>query len=238
MKLSLELGGSAPVLIFPDVDVDEVAKATVAAKFRNMGQVCIAATRFYAHEAIYDDYVEACAHYASQLKIGNGLEEGINCGPLINGEAVQSVEAFLADAVAKGATVVSGGNRPQGFEKGFFFEPTVLTNISPLARLTCEEVFGPLMPLFSFKTTEEALSLANKTTYGLASYLFTNDLSIALQVAEELEFGLVGVNDMIIATAEAPFGGMKESGQGREGAIEGLEAFLETKYVALGLKAL
>ena len=237
-KLSLELGGSAPVLVFPDVDVDQVAQVSVAGKFRNMGQVCIAPTRFYVHESILEEYVAAAARYASALKLGNGLHDGIDCGPLCDGKAVQKTEEFVQDAVAKGAEVIVGGKRPDGFERGFFFEPTVLTNISPLMRLTCEEVFGPIMPIMSFSSTEEVVELANNTSYGLASYIFTQDLSTAVQVAEALEFGIVGVNDMVPATPEAPFGGMKESGIGREGGAEGLEPYLETKYISVALSGL
>ena len=237
-KLSLELGGSAPVLVFPDVDVDQVAQQTVTGKFRNMGQVCIAATRFYVHESIFDEYVAAAARYAGALKLGNGLDEGTDCGPLYDRAAVEKTEQFIQDAVSKGAEVVVGGKQPDGFEHGFFFEPTVLTNISPLMRLTCEEVFGPIMPIMSFSSPEEAIELANNTSYGLASYIFTRDLSTAVQVAEALEFGIVGVNDMVPATAEAPFGGMKESGLGREGGTEGLASYLETKYVSVALNSL
>ncbi len=237
-KLSLELGGSAPVVIFPDVDVEAVAQATVRGKFRNMGQVCIAATRFYVHESIFDDYVNAAARYAKALKLGNGLDEGVDCGPMIDQEALEKVEQFVADAVAKGGEVVVGGKRPAGFDRGYFFEPTVLTNITAAMRLTCEEVFGPIMPIMSFSSATEAIELANDTEYGLASYVFTEDLSTAVQVAEQLEFGIVGLNDMVPATAEAPFGGIKQSGYGREGGEEGLEPYLETKYVSVGLSSL
>ena len=149
---------------------------------------------------------------------------------------MEKTEEFLEDAVARGAEVLTGGKRPQEFERGFFFEPTVLTSISGAMRLTCEEVFGPIMPIMSFRSTDEAVELANSTTYGLASYVFTDDLSVALHVAEALESGIVGINDMVPATAEAPFGGMKESGTAREGGIEGLEAYLETKYVSVALR--
>ncbi len=237
-KLSLELGGSAPVLIFPDVDVDQVAQLTVTGKFRNMGQVCIAATRFYAHESIFEEYVAAAARYASTLKLGNGLDEGTDCGPLVDSKAVEKTEQFIEDAVSKGAEVITGGKRPAGCQRGFFFEPTVLTNISPLMRLTCEEVFGPIMPIISFSSTDEVIEQANDTSYGLASYIFTQDLTTAIQAAEALEFGIVGLNDMVPATAEAPFGGMKESGIGREGGTEGLEPYLQTKYISVGLSNL
>jgi len=237
-KLSLELGGSAPVLVFGDVDVEQVAEATVRGKFRNMGQVCIAATRFYVHASILDDYVEAAARYASQLRLGNGLDDQVDCGPLFNAEALAKTEQLIEDAVAKGAQIVVGGQRAEGFERGFFFEPTILTDVSPAMRLTREEVFGPIMPIMEFDSIPEAIALANNTSYGLASYLFTDDLSTAVHVAEQLEFGIVGINDMVPATAEAPFGGMKQSGIGREGGLEGLAPYLETKYVSVGIRNL
>ena len=236
-KLSLELGGSAPALVFPDVDVDAVAEQTVKGKFRNNGQVCIAATRFYAHESIFDEYVERVIHHTGQLRQGYGWEEGTDVGPLINEAAVERTESFVADAVKKGARVACGGKRPEGkqFAKGAFYEPTVLLNISGLMRLSCEEVFGPVMPIMAFSDTQDAIRKANDTPYGLASYVFTRDLSTAMNVCEELEFAMVGLNDMVFATCEAPFGGMKESGLHREGAIEGVEAYLETKYISVGL---
>lgn len=237
-KLSLELGGSAPVLVFPDVDVEAVARLNVTGKFRNMGQVCIAATRFYVHESIFEAYVAAAAQAATALRLGDGLDPATNCGPLFNAEARERVEGFLADAVAQGATVVCGGRRPPDQPRGYFYEPTVLTGVSAAARLTCEEVFGPLMPIMPFSSTQEAISLANATPYGLAGYLFTRNLSTAVQVAEALEFGLIGLNDMVPATPETPFGGMKESGLGREGGSEGLDVYLETKYVSVGLEPL
>lgn len=237
-KLSLELGGSAPVLVFPDVNVEPVAAATVQGKFRNMGQVCIAATRFYVHDSIFHEYVEAAARYARALKLGNGLDDGVDCGPMSDQQSLEKVEQFVADAVTKGANIVVGGKRPDGSDRGFFFEPTILTNVTAAMRLSCEEVFGPIMPIMNFSSATEAIELANDTPYGLASYVFTEDLSTAVQVAEQLEFGIVGVNDMVPATAEAPFGGMKESGYGREGGQEGLEPYLKTKYVSVGLKSL
>jgi succinate-semialdehyde dehydrogenase/glutarate-semialdehyde dehydrogenase len=237
VRLSLELGGSAPVLIFPDVDVDRVARETVAAKFRNNGQVCIAATRFYAHDDIYDEYVERAAAYAAALKVGDPFAEGTNCGPVCDAAAAAKAESMVADAVAKGARVLTGGERPTGpgFERGFWYKPTVLVDVPPGARLTCEEVFGPVMPIFRFGSLEEGLRLANDTPYGLAGYVFTRDLQQAITVAEGLEFGIIGLNDMVPATAECPFGGMKESGQGREGGAEGIEDYLETKYVSVGM---
>ncbi len=236
-RLSLELGGSAPVLIFPDCDIDDVAKRTVQGKFRNNGQVCIAATRFYAHELVYDEYVERVTAYAKALRIGNPLEDGVNCGPVCSADTVGRIESLVADAVAGGAKVVAGGKRPEGpqFERGHWFEPTVLVDLPRTSRLTCEEVFGPIMPIFRFSTTEEALALANATEYGLAGYVFTRDLNRAIQVAEGLECGIVGLNDMVPAAAECPFGGVKQSGLGREGGSEGIEDYLDVKYISVGL---
>jgi succinate-semialdehyde dehydrogenase/glutarate-semialdehyde dehydrogenase len=236
-RVSLELGGSAPVLVFPDCDVDDVARRTVQGKFRNNGQVCIAATRFYAHESIFDDYVERAAGYTRALRIGDPLQDGVNCGPLCNAEAVVRMERLVADAVASGARVIAGGRRPEGpqFARGHWFEPTVVVDVPARARLTCEEVFGPVMPVMPFSTTEEALALANDTEYGLAAYVFTRDLKLAIEVAEGLDCGIVGLNDMTPAAAECPFGGMKQSGQGREGGAEGIEDYLEVKYVSVGM---
>ncbi len=236
-RLSLELGGSAPVLIFPDCDVDDVAKRTVQGKFRNNGQVCIAATRFYAHESVYDEYVERVTHYARALRIGNPLEDGVNCGPVCSADTVEHMESLVADAVAGGAKVVAGGKRPEGpqFERGHWFEPTVLVDLPRTCRLTCEEVFGPVMPIFRFSTTEEALALANATEYGLAGYIFTRDLNRAIEVAEGVECGIVGLNAVPPAAAECPFGGVKQSGLGREGGSEGIEDYLDVKYISVGM---
>ncbi len=241
-KLSLELGGSAPVLVFPDVDVAQVAEANTRGKFRNNGQVCIAATRFYVHESIYEEYVARVVEVASGLRMGNPLDAdgepvpGVDCGPLYSASAVENAEDFVEDAVEGGAEVLVGGGRPDGpeFRRGYWFLPTVLVDVPAGARLTCEEVFGPIMPIFPFSTTEEAIRLANNTVYGLAGYVFTRDLHRAIEVAEELEFGIIGLNDMVPATAEAPFGGVKQSGLGREGAAEGIEAYVEVKYVSVG----
>ena len=236
-RVSLELGGSAPVLIFPDCDVDDVARRTVQGKFRNNGQVCIAAARFYAHESIYDQYVERVLAHVRELRLGNPFDAGVTNGPLCNAGAVARAEAFVAEAVAGGARVLAGGKRPLGsqFDRGFWYEPTVLVDLPAGARLTCDEVFGPLMPVMSFSTAEEALKLANDTTYGLAAYVFTQNLNRAIEVVEGLDFGIIGLNDMLPATAECPFGGMKQSGQGREGGAEGIEDYLEVKYVSVGM---
>jgi len=236
-RLSLELGGSAPVLVFPDCDLDDVARRTVQGKFRNNGQVCIAATRFYAHESVFEEYVERVLGYVRELCIGDPLEEGVNCGPLCNAEAVSRMERLVADAVAGGARLVAGGKRPEGprFARGYWFEPTVLVGMSAGARLTCEETFGPIMPIMPFATTDEALAAANDTEFGLAAYVFTRDLKLAIEVCEGLDCGIVGLNDIVPAAAECPFGGMKQSGQGREGGAEGIEDYLEVKYVSVGM---
>ncbi len=237
MRIGLELGGSAPVLIFPDCDVDDVARRTVQGKFRNNGQVCIAATRFYAHESIFAEYVERVVAYAKSLRIGNPFDDNVDCGPLCNAEAVGRMERLVADATARGARVLAGGKRPEGsqFERGHWFEPTVVVDLPASAELTCDEVFGPVMPIMPFSTTEEVLRLANSTAYGLAGYVFTRDLKRAIEVAEGLECGIVGLNDMVPAAAECPFGGMKQSGQGREGGVEGIDDYLEVKYVSVGM---
>ncbi|HID10017.1 MAG TPA: aldehyde dehydrogenase family protein, partial [Candidatus Latescibacteria bacterium] len=236
-KLSLELGGSAPVVVFPDVDVDEVARLCVTAKFRNAGQVCIAPTRFYVHEEIRKEFTERCVALAEELRVGNGLDPEVDMGPLFDEGAVRKMEAFVEDAIAKGAKVLCGGGAPKGeaYAKGFWFTPTVLTDVHRGMRLSCEEVFGPILPVFGFRTTEEAIASANDTSYGLAAYVLTRGLNTAIRMAEALEFGIVGINDMVPATAQCPFGGMKESGTGREGAHEGLEEYMESKYVSIAL---
>jgi len=235
-KLSLELGGSAPVLIFPDADIKDVAQKTVIGKFRNMGQVCIAATRFYVHEDVYDEYVEEVVRLTGELTLGNGLEEGVDCGPLFEQRNVDTTVQFIDDAVAKGAEVLIGGKRPEGFDRGYYLEPTVLTKIDGTMRLTCEEIFGPILPIMKFSTLEEAIRLGNDTPYGLAAYIFTNDMTTIIRTTEGIEAGVIGVGEMVPAAAEAPFGGLKESGIGRECATEGLLPYLETKYVALALR--
>jgi succinate-semialdehyde dehydrogenase/glutarate-semialdehyde dehydrogenase len=234
-RLSLELGGSAPVLIFPDVDVRVTAQQAVLAKFRNSGQVCVSPARYYVHSDIADEFVTEAAAATEELVVGNGLEEGVTTGPLSTADARERVEGFVHDAVAQGAKLVVGGSRPGHLSRGYFFEPTVLTGVLPMMRVSCEEVFGPVMPVATFSTMEEALQLANDTPFGLAGYVMTRDLSWATRVYEGLKFGIVGVNDFVPATAEGPFGGVRESGFGREGSQEGLREYLETKFVSIGL---
>jgi succinate-semialdehyde dehydrogenase / glutarate-semialdehyde dehydrogenase len=236
-RLSLELGGHAPVIVFPDVDVEAAAKATTIGKFRNMGQVCISPTRIYVHEKIRRDFTDAAVEISRSLKVGNPLDPEVQVGPLFEERNVRKTMEFVQDATSKGARVLAGGRKPEGeaYRRGYFYEPTVLTDIRPEMRLTCEETFGPIMPLMRFDTVEDALRAANDTNYGLAAYVLTNDLRTAVRMAEGLEYGIIGINDTVPATAQCPFGGMKESGVGREGAHEGLEAYLETKYISIGM---
>ncbi len=236
-RISLELGGHAPVIVFPDVDVEAAAKVTTIGKFRNMGQVCISPTRIYVHDRIKKEFTEAAVEFSRNLRVGDGLDPNVDVGPLFEARNVTSAASFIQDAVAHGAKVLAGGRKPEGdaYRRGFYFEPTVLTDISREMRLTCEETFGPIMPLMRFDNVEEALLAANDTNYGLAAYVMTNDLKTAIRMAEGLEYGIIGINDTVPATAQAPFGGMKESGVGREGSHEGLEAYLETKYISIGI---
>lgn len=235
-RLSLELGGSAPVLVFPDVDVEAVSKVAVAAKFRNNGQVCISPSRFYVHRTIANDFVEASRSIVENLVVGSGLDSQVTTGPLVTAAARDRMIGFVADAVDKGAQIVTGGQTPVQQERGFFYAPTLLSNLSSDMRVMREETFGPIMLLNEFDSLEEALAQANATPYGLAAYVLTNDLSTAIRAYEGLKFGIVGVNDMTPATAEAPFGGVKQSGFGREGSQEGLHEYLETKFVSMAIE--
>ncbi len=234
-KLSLELGGSAPVLVFDDFDVEKAAEQATAAKFRNAGQVCISPTRFYIQRSIFNDFIEASREKIGQLTIGNGLQVGITTGPLVTAAGRERVESFVGDAIAKGATAVTGGSRPTNLLDGYFYQPTLLTNVSPLMRISCDEVFGPVMAVSPFDRLEDGLRMANDTPFGLAGYALTNDFSRAVRVYEGLKFGIVGVNDLVPATAEAPFGGIKESGFGSEGSQEGLYEYMVPKFVSMGL---
>jgi succinate-semialdehyde dehydrogenase/glutarate-semialdehyde dehydrogenase len=236
-RLSLELGGHAPVIVFPDVDVETAAKVTTIGKFRNMGQVCISPTRIYVHDRIRKEFTEAAVEFSRGLRVGDGLDPNVDVGPLFEERNVKQTAGFIQDAVAHGAKVLTGGRKPEGeqYRRGYYFEPTVLTDISRDMRLTSEETFGPIMPLMYFDQVEEALKAANDTNYGLAAYVLTNDLKTAIRMAEGLEYGIIGINDTVPATAQCPFGGMKESGNGREGGHEGLEAYLETKYISIGI---
>jgi succinate-semialdehyde dehydrogenase/glutarate-semialdehyde dehydrogenase len=235
-RLSLELGGHAPLIVFPDADPEAVAKAAVIGKFRNNGQVCIAPSRFFVHKDVEKKFTEVAVETARNLKLGNGLEPGIEVGPMFEKRAMEQTEALVDDAKKHGARVLTGGARSKRFERGYFFEPTVLSNLSPEARILTDEPFAPVMPLLDFSRIDDVIKAANNTRYGLAAYVFTNDLTVAWRMAEGLEAGIIGINDPVPATPQSPFGGMKESGLGRELGHEGLEAYLETKAVSFKLR--
>ena len=236
-RLSLELGGHAPLIVFPDADVNQVAQAAVIGKFRNNGQVCIAPSRFYVHESLSKEFTEAAVELTKKLKLGNGLEDGVQVGPMFESRALDKTAGLVDDARRKGAKVLTGGARSTRFDKGYWFEPTVLREVDGAMRVMSEEPFAPVMPLLDFSKIDDVIAAANATPYGLAAYVFTNDLTVATRMAEGLEAGIIGINDPVPATPQCPFGGMKESGLGRELGIEGLDAYLETKYVSVGLRA-
>lgn len=237
-RVSLELGGHAPFLVFEDADLEAAAGEVAASKFRNAGQTCVCTNRIYVHERVAEAFTEALVKRVEQMKMGYGLEEGVTIGPLIDEQGVAKAERHVRDAVEKGARIVTGGSRCRfsgKLEKGTFFQPTVLVNVTDDMLVLREETFGPVAPVQTFRTEEEAIARANDTSYGLAAYLFTRDLSRAVRVMEQLEYGIVGVNDGLPSVAQAPFGGFKESGIGREGGRHGIEEFLETKYVSVKL---
>lgn len=231
-KVSLELGGNAPFIVFEDADLDAAVVGAIESKFRNTGQTCVCTNRFLVQDRIYDAFAAKLLEAVSRLKVGDGLKSDVQQGPLIDMAAVLKVEEHLADAVAKGARVIHGGKRHA--LGGTFFEPTIVVDVTPDMVVTREETFGPVAPLFRFRTEEEAIRLANDTPYGLASYFYTRDLSRTWRVSEALEYGIIGINTGLISTAVAPFGGIKESGLGREGSKYGLEDFLEVKYLSMG----
>lgn len=231
-KVGLELGGNAPFIVFDDADLDAAVQGAIIAKYRNMGQTCVCTNRLYVQEGIHDRFVEKFAAEVIKLKVGNGAEVGVAQGPLINGRALEKVERHVADAVANGAKVMAGGRRHALGRT--FFEPTVLTGVTTKMLVTREETFGPVASVYSFKDEAEVVRLANATQYGLASYFYTRDLGRAFRVAEALEYGMVGVNAAILGTEVAPFGGVKESGLGREGGRHGMDEFIEHKYMLLG----
>ncbi len=233
LRVSMELGGNAPFLVFGDADVDKAVEGAMLAKMRNMGEACTAANRFYVHESVSAEFSDKLAKRMGALVLGKGTKKGVDVGPLVDEKSRDKVSALVDDAVAKGANVVVGGKAPKGV--GWFYEPTVLTDVPADADLTHEEIFGPVAPITTFSTDAEAVRLANDTEYGLVSYLFTTDLTRALTVSEALEFGMVGVNQGIVSNPAAPFGGVKASGVGREGGFEGIEEYLETKYVGIAL---
>jgi len=234
-KVALELGGSAPILIFEDADLQQAARQTARAKFRNMGQVCIAITRIYVQESIREPFEQAFLAETQSLRIGPGLEETTVLGPLANLEALHKTEEFVADAVRQGARLAYGGCRPAGFDRGYFYAPAVLCDVPETARVFHEEPFGPIAPITGFRDFDDAIARANNTNFGLAGYVFTTKLTTAIAAAEKLECGIVGVNDLVPATAQCPFGGIKDSGFGREGGYQGIDEFLYSKYISIGL---
>ncbi|AGA26284.1 NAD-dependent aldehyde dehydrogenase [Singulisphaera acidiphila DSM 18658] len=236
-RLSLELGGHAPLIVFPDADIEQVAQAAVIGKFRNNGQVCIAPSRFYVHEKVSKQFTEIAVELTKKLKLGNGLEDGVQVGPMFEARALDKTSALIEDARGRGAKILTGGARSDRFDKGYWFEPTVIREVDGQMRIMTEEPFAPVMPLLDFSKLDDVIAAANNTPYGLAAYVFTNDLTIATRMAEGLEAGIIGINDPVPATPQCPFGGMKESGLGRELGQEGLEAYQETKYVSVGLRA-
>lgn len=232
-RLSLELGGNAPFIVFEDADLDAAVAGAIASKYRNAGQTCVCANRIFVQEGIAGQFTEKLAAATARLVVGDGMDEQTSIGPLINQPALQKVERLIADAVDKGATLVCGGARHA--LGGTFYQPTILTGIHSGMALAKEEIFGPVAPIFVFKTEEEAISMANHTEYGLAAYFYGNDIRRIFRVAEALEYGMVGVNTGMVSTAVAPFGGIKESGFGREGGSYGIDEYLDVKYVCLGI---
>ncbi len=232
-KVSLELGGNAPFIVFDDADLDKAVQGVLASKYRNTGQTCVCANRIYVQAGVYDAFAEKLAGAVRCLAVGPGLDGVTHQGPLINAAALRKVEEHVADALSKGGRIVTGG-RPHALG-GTFFEPTIIADVTPAMRVAREETFGPLAPLFRFETEEQAVAMANDTEFGLAAYFYSRDVSRVWRVAEALEAGMVGVNEGIISTEVAPFGGIKESGLGREGARQGIEDYLETKYICMGI---
>jgi succinate-semialdehyde dehydrogenase/glutarate-semialdehyde dehydrogenase len=235
-RVSLELGGHAPFIVFPDADIDAAARGAIVSKFRNAGQTCVCANRLYVHTSVVDAFVEAFEPLVRSLTVGDGMHDGVDIGPLIDAAGVAKVESQVRDAVAHGAQILVGGDRPTDAGAGYFFEPTLLTDVRDDMLVMREETFGPVAPVTTFDHDDEVIARANRGPFGLAAYLYTRDLSRAWRAAEQLEYGIVGVNDPLPSTAQAPFGGFKESGLGREGGSEGMDAFLETKYISMGLE--
>jgi succinate-semialdehyde dehydrogenase/glutarate-semialdehyde dehydrogenase len=231
LKISMELGGNAPLIVFEDADLDKAVEGAMLAKLRNMGEACTAANRFIVHESVAAEFSKKVAEKMAALKVSRGTEEGANIGPLIDEKSRKGVHALVEDAVSKGATVLTGGAIPSG--DGYFYPPTVLANVPANANILGEEIFGPVAPVITFKTEDEAVKLANNTEYGLVAYAFTENLNRGLRLAEKLEVGMFGLNTGIVSNPAAPFGGVKSSGLGREGGFEGIEEYLETVYVGI-----
>ena len=232
-KLALELGGHAPFIVFEDADIDAAVAGAIASKYRNSGQTCVCANRFYIHKKVHDLFVKKFAKAIEAIKVGNGLEAGVTQGPLIEAAALEKVERHVADALSKGAKLVAGGKRSA--LGGTFYEPTILANVTSDMLITYEETFGPVAPIIPFDDDEEAIKLANSSQFGLASYFYSRDIGRIWKVAESLEYGIVGVNSGIISNEVGPFGGIKQSGMGREGSVFGMDEYLEMKYVCIGL---
>jgi succinate-semialdehyde dehydrogenase/glutarate-semialdehyde dehydrogenase len=231
-KVSMELGGNAPFIVFDDADLDAAVAGAMISKFRNTGQTCVCTNRFLVQEGIYEEFVKRLADAVKTLNVGNGMDEGVNQGPLISLKALDKVKDHLSDAVDRGAVIVAGGKPHQN--GGTMFEPTVVSNVDSSMKIASEDTFGPLAPIFKFSTEQEAIDMANDTEFGLASYFFTNDINRIWRVSEALEYGMVGVNEGVISNEVAPFGGIKESGLGREGSHYGIDDFLELKYICMG----
>jgi succinate-semialdehyde dehydrogenase/glutarate-semialdehyde dehydrogenase len=233
LKVSMELGGNAPFLVFDDADLDAVIEGAMIAKMRNIGEACTSANRFHVAEGVADEFAEKLAEKMGSLKLGRGTEDGVDVGPLIDGDQRDKVAELVTDAVDKGAKCLVGGQARDG--AGYFYEPTVLGSVPDDARLLSEEIFGPVAPVRSFASEEDAIAAANNTEYGLVAYVYTRDIKRALRVCEGLETGMIGLNQGMVSNAGAPFGGVKQSGIGREGGNEGIDEYLETKYVAVNL---
>src|SRR6266576_3206630 len=231
LKPAMELGGNAPFIVFEDADIDAAIEGAMIAKMRNMGEACTAANRFYVHEKVHGEFAKKLTDKMAGLKMGNGLDDGVALGPLVNAEGRDKVVELVDDAVSKGAKILTGGKRPDG--AGYFYPATVLSNVPDNAKMLNEEIFGPVASIQTFKSEDEAIRRANDTEYGLVAYLYTKDLSRGMRVSEQLDFGMIGLNRGLVSDPAAPFGGMKQSGIGREGAHEGLMEFMETQYVSL-----
>jgi succinate-semialdehyde dehydrogenase/glutarate-semialdehyde dehydrogenase len=233
-KLSLELGGNAPFIVFDDADIDSAVEGAFASKYRNAGQTCVCTNRFYVQEGVYDQFVQKFAAKVATAKVGNGFADGVNQGPLIEEAALEKVQRHVDDAVAKGGKVLAGGKRLKSLGSGQFFEPTVVANATADMLCAKEETFGPFAPVFKFKTEQEAIDAANNTEFGLASYFYSRDIGRIYRVGEALEYGMVGINVGILATEHVPFGGVKQSGLGREGSHFGMDDYVEVKYLCIG----
>ncbi len=230
-KVSMELGGNAPFLVFDDADLDAAVQGALVSKFRNAGQTCVCANRIYVQAGVHDAFVEKMKKAVAAMKVGNGLKEGVEQGPMIDMDAVEKVEEFIADATSKGGTIALGGSRHA--EGHSFFEPTIITGATQAMRFAKDEIFGPIAPIFKFETEEQAIAWANDTDFGLCSYAYTKDMGRVWRLNDQLQYGMIGINSGLITTVEAPFGGVKESGLGKEGGSQGLEDYLDTKYTAV-----